>query len=190
VHISTWPFFLSPGNKIRPQRVRYESRMSGVCRHCDTHQRGKKKFGHACPCNTTSTLSLSSIPPPKPRAHGATMATSLVRPLPLRLMVSWFCLWTNLVCWVHSWNWSKMDKSRFEHDSSFGEEEKKQSKALKISCKLNNVACKLKRNSAQRYCIRSTKNYGLSLCNVLLICKHWNWLRALHPSSRTLEHRY
>ena len=31
-----------------------------------------------------------------------------------------------------------------EYDSSFSEEEKKQSKALKISCKLNNAACKLK----------------------------------------------
>ncbi|KAF3323706.1 peptidyl-prolyl isomerase-like isoform X1 [Carex littledalei] len=31
-----------------------------------------------------------------------------------------------------------------EHDSSFSDEEKKQSKALKISCKLNNAACKLK----------------------------------------------
>jgi hypothetical protein len=31
-----------------------------------------------------------------------------------------------------------------EYDSSFSEEEKKLSKALKISCKLNNAACKLK----------------------------------------------
>nr|XP_043622845.1 peptidyl-prolyl cis-trans isomerase FKBP62-like isoform X2 [Erigeron canadensis] len=31
-----------------------------------------------------------------------------------------------------------------EYDSSFSEEEKKQSKALKVSCNLNNAACKLK----------------------------------------------
>lgn len=31
-----------------------------------------------------------------------------------------------------------------EYDSSFSEDEKKLSKALKISCKLNNAACKLK----------------------------------------------
>jgi FK506-binding protein 4/5 len=31
-----------------------------------------------------------------------------------------------------------------EYDSSFTDEEKQQSKVLKISCKLNNVACKLK----------------------------------------------
>ncbi|KVI08082.1 hypothetical protein Ccrd_013551, partial [Cynara cardunculus var. scolymus] len=31
-----------------------------------------------------------------------------------------------------------------EYDTSFGEEEKKQEKALKVSCNLNNAACKLK----------------------------------------------
>lgn len=31
-----------------------------------------------------------------------------------------------------------------DYDNSFSEEEKKQSKALKISCNLNNAACKLK----------------------------------------------
>lgn len=31
-----------------------------------------------------------------------------------------------------------------EHDSSFSEEEKKQSRALKAACNLNNAACKLK----------------------------------------------
>ncbi|KAK6937856.1 Tetratricopeptide repeat 1 [Dillenia turbinata] len=31
-----------------------------------------------------------------------------------------------------------------EHDSAFGEEEKKQAKALKVTCNLNNAACKLK----------------------------------------------
>ncbi|KAK6940480.1 FKBP-type peptidyl-prolyl cis-trans isomerase domain [Dillenia turbinata] len=31
-----------------------------------------------------------------------------------------------------------------EYDSSFGEEEKKQAKALKVTCNLNNAACKLK----------------------------------------------
>lgn len=31
-----------------------------------------------------------------------------------------------------------------EYDTSFGEEEKKQSKALKVACNLNNAACKLK----------------------------------------------
>lgn len=31
-----------------------------------------------------------------------------------------------------------------EYDSSFGEEEKKQAKTLKVACNLNNAACKLK----------------------------------------------
>lgn len=31
-----------------------------------------------------------------------------------------------------------------EYDTSFGEEEKKAAKALKVSCNLNNAACKLK----------------------------------------------
>lgn len=31
-----------------------------------------------------------------------------------------------------------------EYDSSFSEEEKKQTRALKITCKLNDAACKLK----------------------------------------------
>lgn len=31
-----------------------------------------------------------------------------------------------------------------EYDTSFGEEEKKQAKALKVACNLNNAACKLK----------------------------------------------
>lgn len=31
-----------------------------------------------------------------------------------------------------------------EYDTSFGEEEKKQAKALKVTCNLNNAACKLK----------------------------------------------
>lgn len=31
-----------------------------------------------------------------------------------------------------------------EYDTSFGDEEKKQAKALKVTCNLNNAACKLK----------------------------------------------
>lgn len=31
-----------------------------------------------------------------------------------------------------------------EYDTSFGDEEKKQAKALKVACNLNNAACKLK----------------------------------------------
>ena len=39
----------------------------------------------------------------------------------------------------------KLQAAKFiEYDTSFTEEEKKQSKALKVSCKLNNAACKLK----------------------------------------------
>ncbi|KAJ1696961.1 hypothetical protein LUZ63_005473 [Rhynchospora breviuscula] len=44
-----------------------------------------------------------------------------------------------------------------EYDSSFSEEEKKQAKALKISCKLNNAACKLKLRDykeAQKLCTK------------------------------------
>lgn len=38
-----------------------------------------------------------------------------------------------------------MQAAKFiEYDSSFSDEEKKQSKALKLTCNLNNAACKLK----------------------------------------------
>lgn len=38
-----------------------------------------------------------------------------------------------------------MQAAKFiEYDTNFSEEEKKQSKALKITCNLNNAACKLK----------------------------------------------
>lgn len=37
-----------------------------------------------------------------------------------------------------------------EYDSSFGEEEKKQAKTLKVACNLNNAACKLKLKETTR----------------------------------------
>lgn len=44
-----------------------------------------------------------------------------------------------------------------EYDSSFGEEEKKKAKALKVACNLNNAACKLKLkeyNEAEKLCTK------------------------------------
>lgn len=44
-----------------------------------------------------------------------------------------------------------------DRDSSFSDEEKKQAKALKITCNLNNAACKLKLKDykqAERLCTK------------------------------------
>ncbi len=44
-----------------------------------------------------------------------------------------------------------------EYDSSFGDEEKKQAKAVKVACNLNNAACKLKLkeyNQAEKLCTK------------------------------------
>lgn len=44
-----------------------------------------------------------------------------------------------------AWFINLLQAAKFvEHDSSFNDEEKQQSKALKVSCNLNNAACKLK----------------------------------------------
>ncbi|KAM0935825.1 putative peptidylprolyl isomerase [Dioscorea sansibarensis] len=53
-----------------------------------------------------------------------------------------------------------------EYDSSFGDEEKKQAKALKVTCNLNNAACKLKLKDykqAEKLC---TKVLEIDSCNV------------------------
>ncbi|KAL8516595.1 hypothetical protein ACS0TY_015021 [Phlomoides rotata] len=57
-----------------------------------------------------------------------------------------------------------------EHDTSFSEDEKKQSKALKITCKLNDAACKLKLKDykqAEKLCTKVY--YHLDCCVVLLM---------------------
>lgn len=44
-----------------------------------------------------------------------------------------------------------------EYDSSFSEEEKKQAKALKVACNLNDAACKLKLKEykeAEKHCTK------------------------------------
>ena len=46
-------------------------------------------------------------------------------------LVIYWCLYMQAVKYIES-------------DSSFSEEEKKQAKALKVACNLNNAACKLK----------------------------------------------
>ena len=49
-----------------------------------------------------------------------------------------------------------------EYDSSFSEEEKKQAKALKVACNLNDAACKLKLkdyNQAAKLCTK-VRNYN------------------------------
>ncbi|KAI7748092.1 hypothetical protein M8C21_026102 [Ambrosia artemisiifolia] len=48
-----------------------------------------------------------------------------------------------------------------EYDTSFGDEEKKQAKALKVSCNLNNAACKLKLKEykqAEKLCTKVLEN--------------------------------
>lgn len=48
-----------------------------------------------------------------------------------------------------------------EYDTSFSEEQKKQSKALKITCNLNNAACKLKLKDykqAEKLCTKVGNN--------------------------------
>ncbi|CAH9093931.1 unnamed protein product [Cuscuta europaea] len=53
-----------------------------------------------------------------------------------------------------------------EYDSSFSEEEKKQTKALKISCNLNNAACKLKLKDYKEAIKLCTKVLELETTNV------------------------
>jgi len=53
-----------------------------------------------------------------------------------------------------------------EYDSSFGDEEKQQSKALKITCNLNNAACKLKLKDykqAEKLCTKVLFLFSLKL---------------------------
>lgn len=56
-----------------------------------------------------------------------------------------------------------------EYDSSFSEEEKKQSKVLKIACNLNDAACKLKLKDykqAEKLCTK----VGFLYARVTIIC--------------------
>ncbi|XP_039021921.1 peptidyl-prolyl cis-trans isomerase FKBP62-like [Hibiscus syriacus] len=53
-----------------------------------------------------------------------------------------------------------------EHDSSFGEDEKKQAKALKVACNLNNAACKLKLKDYKQADKLCTKVLELESTNV------------------------
>ncbi|KAK4268220.1 hypothetical protein QN277_024906 [Acacia crassicarpa] len=74
--------------------------------------------------------------------------------------------------WFKSGKYAKASKrydkaaKYIEYDSSFNEEEKKQAKALKVACNLNNAACKLKLKNyieAERLC---TKVLDLESTNV------------------------
>ncbi|KDP32575.1 hypothetical protein JCGZ_13125 [Jatropha curcas] len=56
--------------------------------------------------------------------------------------------------------------SFIEYDSSFSDEEKKQTKALKITCKLNNAACKLKLKDYKEAVKLCTKVLELDIRNV------------------------
>ncbi|KAK8560735.1 hypothetical protein V6N13_026171 [Hibiscus sabdariffa] len=53
-----------------------------------------------------------------------------------------------------------------DYDSSFGEEEKKQAKLLKVTCNLNNAACKLKLNDYKQAAKLCTKVLELDSKNV------------------------
>ncbi|KAL4285149.1 hypothetical protein GQ457_16G027880 [Hibiscus cannabinus] len=53
-----------------------------------------------------------------------------------------------------------------DYDSSFGEEEKKQAKLLKVTCNLNNAACKLKLNDYKQAAKLCTKVLELDSRNV------------------------
>lgn len=58
-----------------------------------------------------------------------------------------------------------------EYDSSFSDEEKKQAKALKVTCNLNNAACKLKLKDykqAEKLCTK------VFLRLFKLLCFHWS----------------
>lgn len=74
-----------------------------------------------------------------------------------------------------------MQAAKFiEYDTDFSEEEKKQSKALKISCNLNNAACKLKLKDykqAEKLCTKvlfdHNKPFGLLnfiALSLLMLC--------------------
>lgn len=76
-----------------------------------------------------------------------------------------------------------------EYDSSFSDEEKKQCKVLKVSCNLNNAACKLKLKEykeAEKLCTKVFLCYiyhdlmieylyiGCLTCNITYF-RYWNW---------------
>lgn len=60
-----------------------------------------------------------------------------------------------------------------DYDTAFGEEEKKQSKALKVACNLNDAACKLKLKDykqAEKLCSKVC-NLGLrNACEFPICC--------------------
>ena len=55
-------------------------------------------------------------------------------------------LWENLdiLNWISCFNYCLQAEKYIEFDHSFTDEEKVQANALRISCNLNNAACKLK----------------------------------------------
>lgn len=57
-----------------------------------------------------------------------------------------------------------------EYDTNFREEEKKQAKALKVACNLNNAACKLKLKDykeAEKLCTKVCFQCGM--CKALIL---------------------
>jgi len=62
-------------------------------------------------------------------------------------------------------SWVTQAMKFIEYDSSFSDEEKQQSKALKITCNLNNAACKLKLKEykqAEKLCSKVIFLFSLS----------------------------
>ncbi|KVI12293.1 Elongated TPR repeat-containing domain-containing protein [Cynara cardunculus var. scolymus] len=77
-----------------------------------------------------------------------------------------------------------------EYDTSFGEEEKKQAKALKVSCNLNNAACKLKLKDykqAEKLC---TKIDGCICEGMMMMMMAESLLQVLEMESRNLKALY
>jgi len=61
------------------------------------------------------------------------------------LLNNWICEMLLLCSTYLNICWALFQAVKYiEYDSSFSEEEKKQAKALKVACNLNNAACKLK----------------------------------------------
>lgn len=82
-----------------------------------------------------------------------------------------FCLQLQLLIWMFVLQAAKL----IEYDTSFSEEEKKQSKALKVTCNLNNAACKLKLKEykqAEKLCTKvRIPHYDISLLEAKIFAR-------------------
>lgn len=81
-----------------------------------------------------------------------------------------------------------------EYETNFSEEEKKQTKVLKVTCNLNNAACKLKLNDykqAEKLCTKVC--LGLSSHFVFIFCITNGdivWMKVLELQSTNVKALY